>query len=98
MKYLEKSFNSGANSKLYRENFDSVFGESKDKKGYVDIELDLDEDMIVFLEKYAKDNNITFNDACIEILKSQLDYWDDEKNLKEFLNELADQDISDVKE
>ncbi len=72
-----KIITSGANSKLYRENFERVFGNEK-KEDLTEVELDLDKDVVVFLEKYAKDNQISFNDACIEMIKSQLDKWDEE--------------------
>ena len=41
MKYLEKSFTSGVNSKAYRDNFDEVFGKKDDRVLAVDEEDDV---------------------------------------------------------
>ena len=70
MKYLDKKFSSKASTKQYRENWDNTF--------LVEEEIELSEDVIEFINKYAKDNNISFNDAFNEMLKSGLELMEKE--------------------
>jgi hypothetical protein len=78
MKYLEKSFSSGVNSKLYRENWECIFGDKKKQK-FVDIEIDMSADTETAIIHYAERYNITFNDAVVKLLKSQMEIWEGER-------------------
>ena len=77
MKYEQKSFSSGANSKLYRENWDRVFN-----KGLVEMEIEIDDETEAFINKYATDHSLSFNDAILGILESQIGRWEKETVLE----------------
>lgn len=74
MRYLDKEpFSSAPNSKEYRKNWDRVFGKK------VDMEIDIDDDVEKFINEYAAENNLSFNDAVIEILEKQLGLMEEKK-------------------
>lgn len=73
MKYLEKTFSSGYNSKLYRNNFDSIFG--------IKVELELSEETIRIIEKYANKHLMSFDEAVNDILRQEIEKLECEKSL-----------------
>lgn len=69
MKYLEKSFSVVYGSENYRNNFDKVFNVQNNT---TEVEVDLSEEVIEYIEKYAKDHSLTFNDAACVLLEEGL--------------------------
>ena len=89
MKYQDKSFTIGYGSKNYRENYDMAFGKDDmvvDENGKVLVEFDLDEDMIVEIERRAKENNVSFDEQFEVMLRSGLEIMEQEELAPEHLN------------
>jgi len=58
------------------------------KEKLVDIEVDLDDDTFLKLAKEAHNQNITFNQLCVNYLEDYIKKCDDENTDEEFFKEL----------
>jgi hypothetical protein len=67
MKYLEKSFSSGPNSKQFRDNWETVFGKREELVAELPSLTDLKE----LIETHAKDNNLSKDEAFNDLLKDK---------------------------
>jgi hypothetical protein len=76
MKYLQKSFSSGANTNLYRKNYNKVFPK-------VTIEIELPDEYIMEIEKFAKENNLSFDETINMMIDEGIDLLEEkERQLK----------------
>jgi hypothetical protein len=88
MKYQEKTFNSGANTKEYRENFDKVFAkddiEFRDNEdGTVSFDMEVPEELMPIIEERAKEKNITIEESLSEMITEGLELMLGKEELKD---------------
>jgi hypothetical protein len=65
MRYLEKTFSSGPNSKAYRDNYTAVFGET--------VEIEISDENFAFVKELAEEWNLSINDTIVRILREEIE-------------------------
>lgn len=81
MKYAQKSFTECYGSEDYRNGWERTFGNKKNETeesatqnsdGTYDVELDLPDDMVKFIETEAQKNNLTFDTQASKMIEEGL--------------------------